>query len=54
MLPIATNVNMNGTALYEACAAVFIAQLNDINLESSQIITIWYVVVFVVIVKTVE
>ncbi|XP_037542630.1 excitatory amino acid transporter 3-like [Nematolebias whitei] len=40
MLPIATNVNMNGTALYEACAAVFIAQLNNINLESSQIIAI--------------
>ncbi|XP_037831985.1 excitatory amino acid transporter 3 isoform X2 [Kryptolebias marmoratus] len=41
MLPIATNINKNGTALYEACAAVFIAQLNGIELEFSQIITVW-------------
>ncbi|XP_054482026.1 excitatory amino acid transporter 3-like [Anoplopoma fimbria] len=40
MLPIGTNVNMDGTALYEVIAAVFIAQLNSINLDLSQIITI--------------
>lgn len=40
MLPIGTNVNMDGTALYEVVAAVFIAQLNSINLDLSQIITI--------------
>ncbi|XP_070688427.1 excitatory amino acid transporter 3-like [Pempheris klunzingeri] len=40
MLPIGTNVNMDGTALYEVMAVVFIAQLNDINLNLIQIITI--------------
>ncbi|CAG5888887.1 unnamed protein product [Menidia menidia] len=40
MLPIATSINMNGTSLYEVVAAVFIAQLNDIELEVSQIITL--------------
>lgn len=40
MLPIGTNVNMDGTALYEAVAAVFIAQFNSIRLNLSQIITI--------------
>ncbi|KAL3053234.1 hypothetical protein OYC64_005718 [Pagothenia borchgrevinki] len=40
MLPIGTNVNMDGTALYEVIAAVFIAQLNDIHLDVSQLITL--------------
>ncbi|KAK5855825.1 hypothetical protein PBY51_007466 [Eleginops maclovinus] len=40
MLPIGTNVNMDGTALYEVIAAVFIAQLNKISLDLSQILTI--------------
>ncbi|KAK1877065.1 Excitatory amino acid transporter 3 [Dissostichus eleginoides] len=40
MLPIGTNVNMDGTALYEVIAAVFIAQLNEIHLDISQLITI--------------
>ncbi|GLD49034.1 excitatory amino acid transporter 3-like protein [Lates japonicus] len=40
MLPIGTNVNMDGTALYEVVAAVFIAQFNHINLDFSQLITI--------------
>ncbi|KAM7423885.1 hypothetical protein PAMA_000313 [Pampus argenteus] len=40
MLPIGTNVNMDGTALYEVVAAVFIAQLNNINLDLSQLITL--------------
>lgn len=43
MLPIGTNINMDGTALYEAVAAVFIAQLNNIKLNLSQLITIGYV-----------
>ncbi|KAM9349514.1 excitatory amino acid transporter 3-like [Symphorus nematophorus] len=40
MLPIATNLNMNGTALYEVVAAVFIAQLNHIPLDFSQLATL--------------
>lgn len=40
MLPIGINVNMDGTALYEVAAVVFIAQLNRINLNWSQLITL--------------
>ncbi|XP_056245685.1 excitatory amino acid transporter 3-like [Seriola aureovittata] len=40
MLPIGTNINMNGTALYEVVAAIFIAELNHINLDFSQLITL--------------
>ncbi|XP_054460656.1 excitatory amino acid transporter 3-like [Anoplopoma fimbria] len=38
MLPIGINVNMDGTALYEVAAVVFIAQLNRIYLNWSQLI----------------
>lgn len=31
---------MDGTALYEAVAAVFIAQLNDLQLDIGKIVTI--------------
>ncbi|XP_034733659.1 excitatory amino acid transporter 3-like [Etheostoma cragini] len=40
MLPIGHNVNLDGTALYEVAAAVFIAQLNNMILSWSQIITL--------------
>ncbi|XP_056236093.1 excitatory amino acid transporter 3-like [Seriola aureovittata] len=40
MLPIATNVSMNGTVLYEVVAAVFIAQLSEINLELRQLLSL--------------
>ncbi|KFO80146.1 Excitatory amino acid transporter 3, partial [Cuculus canorus] len=40
VLPVGATVNMDGTALYEAVAAVFIAQLNDMELDMSKIITI--------------
>uniref|UniRef100_A0A8C6L8N9 Amino acid transporter n=1 Tax=Nothobranchius furzeri TaxID=105023 RepID=A0A8C6L8N9_NOTFU len=40
MLPIGTNVNMDGSALYEAAAAVFIAQLSHIYLDVTQLFTI--------------
>ncbi|XP_031149484.1 excitatory amino acid transporter 3-like isoform X2 [Sander lucioperca] len=40
MLPIGHNINMDGTALYEVAAAVFIAQLNNMQLSWSQIITL--------------
>ncbi|XP_072230088.1 excitatory amino acid transporter 3-like [Leuresthes tenuis] len=40
MLPIAINVNMDGTALYEMTAVIFIAQLNGMNLNWSNMFTI--------------
>ncbi|XP_067440778.1 excitatory amino acid transporter 3-like [Thunnus thynnus] len=40
MLPIGININMDGTALYEMAAVVFIGQLNNINLRWSQLFTI--------------
>ncbi|XP_059956812.1 excitatory amino acid transporter 3 [Mesoplodon densirostris] len=40
VLPIGATINMDGTALYEAVAAVFIAQLNDLDLSIGQIVTI--------------
>ncbi|XP_033118637.1 excitatory amino acid transporter 1-like [Anneissia japonica] len=40
VLPIGATVNMDGTALYEAVASIFIAQLNDIPLDVKDIITI--------------
>ncbi|KAI3385467.1 hypothetical protein SNEBB_007026 [Seison nebaliae] len=40
ILPIGATMNMDGTALYEAVAAIFIAQLNNIPLSFASIITI--------------
>ncbi|KAK2502345.1 hypothetical protein MC885_018417 [Smutsia gigantea] len=40
MLPVGATINMDGTALYEAVAAVFIAQLNDLALDIGKVITI--------------
>ncbi|XP_017161069.1 excitatory amino acid transporter 3-like isoform X1 [Poecilia reticulata] len=40
MLPILTSINMNGNAVYEVVASVFIAQINDIILDAGQIIAI--------------
>uniref|UniRef100_A0A8C5LS90 Amino acid transporter n=1 Tax=Leptobrachium leishanense TaxID=445787 RepID=A0A8C5LS90_9ANUR len=40
VLPVGATINMDGTALYEAVAAVFIAQLNDMSLDIGQIVTI--------------
>ncbi|XP_078054573.1 excitatory amino acid transporter 4 [Mustelus asterias] len=40
VLPVGATINMDGTALYEALAAIFIAQVNNYDLNFGQIITI--------------
>lgn len=40
ILPIGATINMDGTALYEAIAAIFIAQVNDLNPSIGQIFAI--------------
>jgi len=40
VLPIGATINMDGTALYEAVAAIFIAQLRGINLTLTNIIAV--------------
>ena len=40
VLPVGATVNMDGTALYEAVAAIFIAQMNGISLTFGQVVTV--------------
>jgi Na+/H+-dicarboxylate symporter len=40
LLPVGATINMDGTALYEAVAAIFIAQSNSMNLDAAQIVAI--------------
>ena len=42
VLPVGATINMDGTALYEAVAPIFIAQMNGIDLSFGQIITVRY------------
>lgn len=42
VLPVGATINMDGTALYEALAAIFIAQVNNMDLNFGQILTIRY------------
>lgn len=42
MVAVGATVNMDGTALYEAVAAIFIAQMNGIQLGMGDIITVRY------------
>jgi len=38
VLPVGATINMDGTALYEAVAAIFIAQTNGMSLNPAQIV----------------
>ncbi|XP_041476279.1 excitatory amino acid transporter 3-like [Lytechinus variegatus] len=40
ILPIGATINMDGTALYEAVAAIFIAQINDYDLSVVDVIVV--------------
>lgn len=40
VLPLGSTINMDGNALYEAVAVIFIAQLNNVDLSISEVITI--------------
>lgn len=42
VLPVGATINMDGTALYEAVAAIFIAQVNEHELDFGQLVTIRY------------
>ena len=43
ILPIGATVNMDGAAIFQCIAAVFIAQLNNVDLNAGQIFTILWV-----------
>lgn len=43
VVAVGATVNMDGTALYEAIAAIFIAQMNGISLGLGEVITVRFV-----------
>lgn len=43
VIPIGATINMDGTALYEAVAAIFIAQLKSVPLSFGNVVAIWFV-----------
>lgn len=40
VIPVGATINMDGTALYEAVASIFIAQVNNISLSIADVIII--------------
>lgn len=40
VMPIGATVNMDGTALYEAVAAIFISQVREINLSFGELVAV--------------
>jgi len=44
VVAVGATVNMDGTALYEAVAAIFIAQMNGISLGFVEVITVRYMI----------
>ena len=42
MLPVGSTINMDGTALYEAVAAVFISQVEGVSLTLPEMIVVRY------------
>ena len=42
VIPVGATINMDGTALYEAVAALFIANVNNISMDFGRILTIRY------------
>ena len=42
VIPVGATVNMDGTALYEAVAAIFIAQLRNVGLSFGKLVAVRY------------
>lgn len=40
VIPIGATINMDGTALYEAVAAIFIAQIRGINMSFGRLVAV--------------
>uniref|UniRef100_A0A1I7ZDI3 Amino acid transporter n=1 Tax=Steinernema glaseri TaxID=37863 RepID=A0A1I7ZDI3_9BILA len=40
VLPLGSTINMDGNALYEAVAVIFIAQLNNVQLSLAEVVTV--------------
>lgn len=40
VIPVGATVNMDGTALYEAVAAIFIAQLRNVGLSFGKLVAV--------------
>lgn len=44
VIPVGATVNMDGTALYEAVAAIFIAQLRNVPLSFGKLVAVRLVI----------